>query len=144
MLLKKCFISLGPFLSLILVGCGQENIGISNQAAEIVSKKAESLEIMTLKGRLDYRPMEWKKTFNSWNGIEFFLTNSSGQSYHLSPSKEISGDSLIKYDGVEVVIKGYWYIPPDPEPNTPYPMDEHGNPRKRTKRFMVTHIEKLT
>lgn len=99
--------------------------------------------LVTLTGQLDFRPFEPIKAYKSFNGLEFFLTNESSQTYNLAESEIVSREKLMKLDDHNVEVQGYWYTPPEPASSTSFPIDDHGNPMKRSERLKVVSIRAI-
>lgn len=94
----------------------------------------------TLEGRLAYRPIEPRKSVESYDGLDLFLVTATGE-VPLGPGPGWPSDKLATFDKKDVRVRCTMMTPPPPRPDESYPMEPDGSPLARTPRCAVESLE---
>ena len=97
-------------------------------------------------GQLQYVEIIPSKTWESYDGLEFFLNDNHGFRFPLEESNVVSKNQLKDFIGKKIEVNTYAYQPancPSGQFCGAFPVDSLGNQLRRTVRFKVTNIKAL-
>lgn len=138
------------YLLVFLNACHEEttaNINAQDNHEEIKKPGTALLpNDYTIQGKLEFKEIPSTNSWESYDGLEFFIIDNHGLKFPLMESDTVSREELKNFAGKEIEVEVYPYQPANCPPDSfcgTYPVDRFGNQIRRTIRFKVLKVKKI-
>jgi hypothetical protein len=98
-----------------------------------------------IRGTLEFKEIPASKSWDAYDGLEFFIIDKQGLRFPLMESETVSRAQLMDLVGNEIEVEVYPYQPANCPADSfcgSYPVDKSGKQVRRTIRFKVLKVQK--